>query len=210
MFFRNIDYKNKNGINFSIRSVMPEEAEKVIENMKRTSGESLGMLRYPNDSFPTVAAEERYIEAVLDQEGSALLGAYVEGELIGLAGVNCVGIGKRKVLHRCEIGLGIAKKYWGQGIGTRFMEALVELAQRAGYEQMELEVFTDNETAMKLYRKYGFETFGTRPNATKLDDGRYQDEHLMVKYLKARFDAEEKATSDLEEWIEEQGIQLRY
>lgn len=210
MFFRNIDYKMKDGTPFSIRSILPEEAGRLLDLMKQTSAESLGMLRYPDDTFPTPAAEEKYLEMVLDQSSAAMIGAYVDGELIGSAGVNCPGVGKRKVLHRCEIGLCVIKKYWSQGVGTRLLEALVELAQRSGYEQMELEVFTDNEKAINLYKKYGFEIFGTRPNAVKLDDGTYQDEHLMVKYLFAHFDAEEKATSDLEEWIEEQGIQLRY
>ena len=210
MFFRNIDYKMKDGTPYSIRSVKPEEAGELLRLMKQTSGESLGMLRYPDDTFPSVEAEERYLEHMMGCDNGAQIGAYVDGKLIGCAGINCPGVGKRKVLHRCEIGLSIEKKYWDQQIGTRMIEALIELAQRVGYEQMELEVFTDNERAIHVYKKMGFEIYGTRPNAMKLDDGTYQDEHLMVKYLFARFDAEEKATSDLEEWIEEQGIQLRY
>lgn len=210
MNFRGIKYNMKDGTPYIIRSIKPEEAGELLRLMKQTSGESLGMLRYPDDAFPTVAAEEKYLEHLMGSDNGAQIGAYVDDKLIGSAGVNCVGIGKRKVLHRCEIGLCIEKKYWDQQIGTRMVEALIDLAQRAGYEQMELEVFTDNERAIHVYKRMGFEIFGTRPNAMKLDDGTYQDEHLMVKYLRARFDAEEKATSDLEEWIEEQGIQLRY
>lgn len=210
MNYRGINYKMKDGTEYIIRSIKPEEAAELLRLMKQTSGESLGMLRYPDDTFPSVGMEEKYLEHVMGSDNSAQIGAYVDGKLIGAAGVNCPGVGKRKVLHRCEIGLSIEKKYWDQQIGTRMIEALIELAQRVGYEQMELEVFTDNDRAIHLYKKMGFEIYGTRPNAMKLDDGTYQDEHLMVKYLKARFDAEEKATSDLEEWIEEQGIQLRY
>ena len=115
-----------------------------------------------------------------------------------------------RIRHRCELALALKKDYWGAGIGTKAMEILEEAALRIGYEQMELEVLTDNDAAFHLYEKFGFKVFGTRPHAMKDSDGTYHDEHLMVKQLTAKFEAEEKSTTDLEEWIEEQGIQLRY
>ena len=40
---------------------------------------------------------------------------------------------------------------------------------------MELEVYSDNENAIKLYKKYGFEKWGTIPNGYKLKDGTYRN-----------------------------------
>ncbi|MGN0169332.1 MAG: hypothetical protein ACI39H_01040 [Lachnospiraceae bacterium] len=37
-----------------------------------------------------------------------------------------------------------------------------------------------------------------------------EEESLVTKELQTPFEVEEKSTTDLEEWIEEQGIQLRY
>ena len=49
------------------------------------------------------------------------------------------------------------------------------------FEIIELSVFTTNEVAKKLYRKFGFTTFGTRLRSIKRDET-YIDEELM--YLK--------------------------
>ena len=51
------------------------------------------------------------------------------------------------------------------------------------YEMLELGVGTENHAALALYRRMGFETYGTEVRCMKLDD-RYIDEHLMVRFLK--------------------------
>lgn len=37
-----------------------------------------------------------------------------------------------------------------------------------------------------------------------------EEDSLVAAQVSANFEVEEKSTTDLEEWIEEQGIQLRY
>jgi ribosomal protein S18 acetylase RimI-like enzyme len=49
-------------------------------------------------------------------------------------------------------------------------------------EQLHLSVTTDNAPAIRLYEKAGFTIYGTEPRALKVD-GRYIDEHLMVRFL---------------------------
>ena len=52
-----------------------------------------------------------------------------------------------------------------------------------GYEQIELGVFSDNEKAKALYKKYGFEVWGNTKNAFKLKDGTYRDEIMMGRMI---------------------------
>lgn len=56
----------------------------------------------------------------------------------------------------------------------------IDLARKAGYEQLELGVFSDNSSALHLYQKLGFQEVGRMPNAFKLPDGSYSDEIMMV------------------------------
>ncbi|QGN35789.1 ribosomal-protein-alanine N-acetyltransferase [Microlunatus sp. Gsoil 973] len=49
-----------------------------------------------------------------------------------------------------------------RGIGRRLMTAGLELAAGRGVQEMILEVRTDNESAIALYRSYGFEQFSVR------------------------------------------------
>lgn len=61
------------------------------------------------------------------------------------------------------------------------MEAVLEAAHGA-VEQLTLAVVSGNAGAVALYRRLGFEIYGTEPRALKSDDG-YADEILMVRFL---------------------------
>ena len=47
------------------------------------------------------------------------------------------------------------------------MNACIECAEKAGYEQIELSVVAENESAIAMYRKAGFEEFGRNPRGFK-------------------------------------------
>ena len=57
------------------------------------------------------------------------------------------------------------------------------MAKQAGYEQVELEVISDNVGAIALYKKLGFEKYGSFPNNMKYQDGKYADADWMMKRL---------------------------
>lgn len=210
MFYKTLEFTLKNNKTAAIRSIRPEEAGEMLRHMHKTISETRFMLRLPGDALPTESEMTRMIQEALNDNYEAYLGVFVDHKMVGFGEIYLCGKGVERVTHRCRISLSVEKEYWRQGIGSHLVEALMDMAQRVGYEQIELEVFTDNDAAVKLYEKYGFERYGTRPHAMKDWDGMYHDEHLMVKKLSAKFEPEEKATTDLEEWIEEQGIQLRY
>lgn len=67
-------------------------------------------------------------------------------------------------------------------------DKIVGIATLKGHKQSrlkhraDLEVVTDNEIAIALYHKFGFEIIGTYENYMKLND-RYLDVYLMNLYL---------------------------
>ncbi len=210
MYFRTLEVKTKDNETVAIRSIRPDEAEKVLSCLEKYISQTRFLVRMPGDPFCTVEEERKYLETMLDKSTDVQLGAYLNNELVGLGSINISSDIFSRVKHRCRLGISLDEKVWNKGIGTRLMDALIDVAQRVGYEQIELEVLEDNERAIRLYKKYGFEIYGTKPNTFKDNDGTYHDEHFMVKKLTVKFEPEIKATTDLEEWIEEQGIQLRY
>jgi len=77
--------------------------------------------------------------------------------------------------------MAIQSRYQGQGVGTALMQALMDLADKwLPVTRIELTVFADNERAVKLYRKFGFEIEGTH-KAYALRDGKYVDTYAMAR-----------------------------
>jgi len=88
--------------------------------------------------------------------GARLLGGRGEHELVGFAGVWIL----EDEAHVSTIA--VSPDYRGIKIGTRLFLALVEIAQKEGCRFLTLEVRSDNEEAIALYRRFGFVMAGRR------------------------------------------------
>jgi [ribosomal protein S18]-alanine N-acetyltransferase len=58
--------------------------------------------------------------------------------------------------------IAVRSVYWGQGIGSALLEALLTAARERGCAEVFLEVRADNPRAHGLYRRRGFEELGVR------------------------------------------------
>lgn len=132
------------------------------------------LLTYPDENTMTAEQEARFLQKKTDSETEVEILAEVDGIVAGLAGIETVG-GKDKIRHRAEFGISIDRQFWNLGIGTALMNACIECAKAAGYEQIELTVVAENENAIKMYRKAGFEEFGRNPRGFKSRLTGYQE-----------------------------------
>lgn len=88
----------------------------------------------------------------------------------------------KKLSHQCLFAIIIDQNHQKKGIGTKLMQELIKLAKEKFHlEFIHLEVYAGNP-AINLYRKLGFEQYGTHPKFIK-DGNRYIDKILMQKYL---------------------------
>ncbi len=69
--------------------------------------------------------------------------------------------------------------YHNCGLGTAMTKCIVELARAEGLKRIGLGVVADNEIAIHVYEKLGFEIEGVFKDAFFGDDGRYHDEVHM-------------------------------
>ncbi|SFD28613.1 GNAT family N-acetyltransferase [Clostridium uliginosum] len=183
MKFGENEIKLKDGTPCILRSPNEDDAEKMIEYLKITSKETHFMVRYPEEIKMTIDAEKECLKNNLISDKDIMIAAFVNGELAGNAGISCVR-NHIKLKHRAVFGISIKEKYWNNGIGSILLKEIIEQAKKMGYEQIELGVFSDNEKAQVLYKKYGFEVWGTTKNAFKLKDGTYRDEIIMGRMIK--------------------------
>ena len=86
-----------------------------------------------------------------------------EGRLIGYAGISRLG---RIPPYEYEVHtIGVDPAYQGRGIGRRLLDDLLHFASRG---EVFLEVRTDNDAAINLYKSVGFATVGVRKRYYKV------------------------------------------
>lgn len=183
MLCQNEDFIGKNGIRYTLRSPEPYDAEKMIAYLKATAEETEYGLSYPEEMDFTLKDEKDFITNYAEDKGSIMISAFDGDRLAGNASLCCV-MDRKKTWHRATFGIAIRKSDWGQGLGRKILSELIEFAKQSGYELLELEVAADNTTAVELYKRIGFVTYGIRPRSLRLKSGEYYDELLMVIDLK--------------------------
>jgi L-phenylalanine/L-methionine N-acetyltransferase len=112
-------------------------------------------------------------------EGNYQLVAEVEGEVVGSIGMSVSA--RPRINHIGSLGMMVRDDWQGKGIGAALMQAAVELAdQWLNLVRLELTVYVDNEPAIALYRKFGFEIEGTH-RKTAFRDGEFVDTYTMAR-----------------------------
>lgn len=139
--------------------------------MLNRPGVRAGTLRLP-------FTPERWIESRLMESAPnahPVVGA-LGGEPVATATL-LQGVGRRR--HSGELFLAVHDDHWGRGLGGRMLGALLGLADDwLGLQRLELQVAVDNERAIRLYRRAGFEVEGTLRGDT-IREGRLEDSHVM-------------------------------
>ncbi len=99
--------------------------------------------------------------------------------IIGSAGLTVNA--NHRTRHSGSIGVMIHKDYQNKGVGTILMGALIDIADNwLMLVRIELTVFEDNERAIHLYEKFGFEKEGIKRLAG-IRNGKYENEYLMAR-----------------------------
>jgi putative acetyltransferase len=124
--------------------------------------------------------QARLAETCAPGKADLPLAAELDGEVVGTAGLHPAGLQLRR-RHVMHLGISVASHAQGRGVGTALMAAMCHYAdQWAGILRLELTVFADNERAIRLYRRFGFETEGLL-RAFAMRDGRYVDVFAMAR-----------------------------
>jgi putative acetyltransferase len=134
-----------------------------------------GTLQVP---FPSA---ERWRKRLAEPaEGTFSLVACVEDEVVGQLGLHTFPDRPRR-RHVGQIGMAVGDDWQGKGVGTALLQAAVDLADNwLNLTRLELDVYTDNEPAVRLYQKFGFVIEGTLVRFA-FRDGQYVDAYIMAR-----------------------------
>jgi [ribosomal protein S18]-alanine N-acetyltransferase len=100
--------------------------------------------------------EAFWSELARPQSRHYLLAESPDGDLLGYAGLMVTG-GQADVQT-----VAVAPAARGQGLGSRLVSALLAEAVRRGARSVLLEVRADNQAALRLYERHGFERISVR------------------------------------------------
>lgn len=88
----------------------------------------------------------------------------------------------QKLAHHCELSMIVDPAFRGQGVGGALLNNLIHLAKN----QFKLELLTlhvyENNPAIHLYQRFGFEEFGRQEKWIK-ENGKYTGRINMVRKL---------------------------
>lgn len=111
---------------------------------------------------------------------SIVFGVYHKDKIIGLATLTREG--GMKLSHKASLSsVFIEPEFQRQGIATKLLRTIIAYSKEQ-VEQILLNVADDNQSAIHLYQKNGFQTYGVELKALK-NDTRYTDELLMKLFL---------------------------
>lgn len=129
--------------------------------------------------FQPVVAWERKLDC--SQPGTACLVALRGDEVVGQIGIEAHQSPRRR--HVATFGMGVKAAAQGTGVGSALVAAAIELCEKwMNVSRIELEVYTDNAAAIRLYEKHGFTIEGTcRRYAFR--NGVYVDAHVMARVV---------------------------
>ena len=181
MIFEEKKFVLKNGKSGILKIPCVEDAEKLLNYIKKACSETDFLLRYPEEWNINVEQEAAWVDRLRSSPDTLGITCYVDNEVAGNCEIRFRG--GMKTSHRAMIAIAILKDYWNFGIGSAMFEELIAAALERGTEIMELEFIEGNERAKHLYEKFGFRVVSERPNVFKLKDGTYLKEFYMQKYL---------------------------
>ena len=160
-----------------IREATRIDAAEMISYNKKVGSET-EFLSFDGSTFDISEEKEaRFLERFKNSKRDLMLVA-LDGEKI-IANASVEGERVKRYSHRAELSITVLKEYWGQGIGSELMQRIMSFARDVGYKSLFLDVRADNERAIALYRKFGFQEIGTYNDYFNVN-GSFYDAKLMV------------------------------
>lgn len=149
----------KNGQFMEIREAAPEDAGALIAYVEEVCGESDNLTFGPGEFGMTLAEEEAFLRGAAAAAGQVYFLGLVGGRIVAALSFTA---GKRpRTRHVGEFGVSVRREFWDLGAGGAMLDTLIGWAKAtATIRKIDLHVRTDNERAIALYRKKGFEIEG--------------------------------------------------
>lgn len=165
-------------MNIIIERATATDAAVILEYLKQVGGET-DNLTFGAEGLPfTREDEEDYITQIEQSCDDIMLVAKDNGIIVGNASLNRL---PRRMRHRGDFSVSVAKEYWNKGIGGQLLSKILEFAKENTFEVIDLQVRSDNLRAIHLYEKYGFQKIGAHPAFFKISEEEISFDYMCLR-----------------------------
>jgi len=162
-------------MNVTIRRAEPSDA-KAIKEVYECPKVYTDTLQLP---LPSNALWEQRLANTPDN--FYLYVALLDQEIVGHIGFEVSKNLRRR--HVGTFGMAVKDTVQGRGVGSALLATVIDLADNwLNLKRIELTVFSDNDSAVGLYKKHGFEIEG-EAKAFAFRNGEYVDAYHMARVL---------------------------
>ncbi len=140
----------KSGSTLRLRPIKPEDAPALLAFYKRLSPDSLYFRFF---SVPQLNVKKAESVCQVDYQNTFALVGETAGRIVAVAHF----FRNDKRPERAEAAFTVEDALQGQGIGTRLLERLAEIARSRGIQIFEAEVLAQNRRMIGVFRNCGFE-----------------------------------------------------
>ncbi|MBM6929765.1 GNAT family N-acetyltransferase [[Clostridium] spiroforme] len=158
-----------------------EDAAMIIDYLNQIGGESDFLQFGKNECYLNEFEEMEVIQNFIEEDNSLLLLGFIEDELVAMLSIQ--GERKPRLQHIGHFAITVKKAYWHMSIATMMMEEMLEMIKDTPLKILDLEVRSDNQNAIALYKKFNFQQIGIYPHMFYIND-QFYDAICMNLYLK--------------------------
>ena len=141
-----------------IREVHITDAKNVVDFIKKVSDETDFLICASDERELSVEKEREFIQTIEKSVLEKMFLCEIDEKIVGICSIR--GINKKRVKHRVSLGISVLKEYWGRGIASKLIEYTINYCKSNNLKKIELDVRADNDRAIALYKKFGFEREG--------------------------------------------------
>ena len=162
-----------------IEKAAPGDAAILLEYLKQVGGETDNLTFGPEGMPFSVKAEAEFISNMENSRDDIMLLAKNGDKIVGCASLNRL---PRRMKHRGDLAISVAKDYWNKGIGSQLLNNIIAFARENDFQIIDLQVRSDNKSAIHLYEKYGFKKIGEHPAFFKIGDENISFDIMCLEY----------------------------
>jgi L-amino acid N-acyltransferase YncA len=183
MWERLATYRNlltlKDGTKVLLRPLVPDDAEKLADLFAKVSDEDLRYLRNNVRDQEVVKGWARNV----NYSKVFPLVAVVNDRIVGDATLH---LGTGPARHRAELRVYLSREFRGRGLGASMLKNLIELARRAGVQQLVAEIVADQLPIIRAFQDLGFQLRSIYDDYFMMPDGTTHDVAVLILRLVPR------------------------